>query len=223
MGKGTIYRYFADKDNLYFQVTLAGFDKVCELLQRKVPEKAPFAEQLLRACGEITSFFNRRRHLFRMMLAEETSIRGSHAPLHEQWLERRKALVAVVSLIIREGVEEGRIHQNVQCNVLANYFLGITRTRSHRPEGSPEPMRRHELLINLFLSGAGRPTGVTGPRWAHQPTIKDSQTENPPPEGFTPSGGYLESLASGPSLTPTSRRCETFGRNVLFLLFHFLW
>lgn len=166
VGKGTIYRYFADKDDLFFQVALSGFDELCELLQRKVPEKAPFAEQLLRACGEITRFFDRRRQLFRMMLAEEDRMRGSHVPLHEQWLERRKKLVAAVSLIFQEGVEEGQIRPDVQCDVLANYLLGMMRTRSRDLEDASEPMRRHELLIDLFLGGAGRPR-VTGPAPAH--------------------------------------------------------
>ena len=36
-----------------------------------------------------------------------------------------------------------------------------------------------------------------------------------PPEGFTPSGGCLRSCVARPSLTQTSRRCETFGRTTL--------
>jgi AcrR family transcriptional regulator len=168
VGKGTIYRYFADKDALFFQVALSGFDELCDLLQRKVPERAPFAEQLLRACGEITRFFDHRRQLFRMMLAEENRMHARRVPLRERWLERRKKLVAAVSIIIQEGVEERQIRPDVQCDVLANYLLGMLRTRARDLEDAPEPMRRLELIIELFLGGAGgarvpgRPGGASG-------------------------------------------------------------
>jgi AcrR family transcriptional regulator len=156
VGKGTIYRYFADKDDLFFQVATSGFDELCELLRSQVPEEAPFGEQLLRACAEITRFFDRRRQLFRMMIAEEGRMDGSGVKLKERWLERRKNLVAALAVIIQEGVAEGQVRPDVRCDVLANYLLGMLRTRARDLEDAPEPMRRHELLVDLFLGGAGR-------------------------------------------------------------------
>ena len=36
VGKGTIYRYFQDKDDLFFQTATQGFDELCDLLQQRV-------------------------------------------------------------------------------------------------------------------------------------------------------------------------------------------
>ncbi|RPI59812.1 MAG: TetR/AcrR family transcriptional regulator, partial [Planctomycetaceae bacterium] len=35
VGKGTIYNYFKDKDDMFFQMATNGFDELCDLLQAK--------------------------------------------------------------------------------------------------------------------------------------------------------------------------------------------
>ena len=75
IGKGTIYRYFKNKDDLFFQTATRGFDDLSDLLGRNVPEDGPFGQQLLTACRLIDRFFHQRRQLFRMMQSEEARIR----------------------------------------------------------------------------------------------------------------------------------------------------
>jgi AcrR family transcriptional regulator len=62
IGKGTIYRYFADKDELFFQVATSGFEELCELLKQTVPCDTSFTEKLLNACKQITRFFAASLH-----------------------------------------------------------------------------------------------------------------------------------------------------------------
>ncbi len=156
VGKGTIYRYFRDKDDLFFQVATSGFDETCELLHRKVPENAPFREQLLSACGEIPLFFERRKQLFRMMQAEEDRMQGCSEKMRERWMVRRKKLVAAVAAILRKGVEEGELRADVPTDVLANFLLGMLRTRARDLADAPARLRRDELIVDLFCRGAGR-------------------------------------------------------------------
>jgi AcrR family transcriptional regulator len=72
VGKGTIYLYFEDKDDLFFQVATSGFDELCEVVERRGAPDAPFMERLLAMCEEVspslsdasrclTSFRRRRR------------------------------------------------------------------------------------------------------------------------------------------------------------------
>ena len=65
VGKGTIYEYFEDKEDLFFQVTSGAFDELCELLARKAPDHAPFEERLLDACVRIAAFSRQHRPLSR--------------------------------------------------------------------------------------------------------------------------------------------------------------
>ncbi len=156
VGKGTIYRYFKDKEDLFFQVATSGFDEMCELLHRKVPEDAPFREQLLSACSEIPRFFERRKQLFRMMQAEDDRMQWCEQAMRERWTARRRKLVAAVAAILRKGVREGQVRTDVPPELLANFLLGMLRTRGRDLADAPPRLRRDELIVDLFIHGAGR-------------------------------------------------------------------
>jgi len=74
VGKGTIYRYFKNKDDLFFQVAISGFDKLCELLDKKVPKEASFKEKLVSVCQHISSYLTARRQLLRVMQIETSLV-----------------------------------------------------------------------------------------------------------------------------------------------------
>jgi TetR/AcrR family fatty acid metabolism transcriptional regulator len=162
VGKGTIYRYFQDKDDLFFRTATSGFDELCDLLWRKVPGNASFAQQLLIACRQISRFFERRRQLSRMMQTEEGRVSWGSGQLHQHWMDHRKGLVAAVADMIRKGVAEGEVREDIAPEVLANYLLGMLRTRGRDLCDAPQAMRQHEVVVELFCRGAGRRCGGLG-------------------------------------------------------------
>lgn len=164
VGKGTIYRYFQDKDDLFFQTATSGFDDLCELLRREVPENNPFVEQLISACAQISGFFNRRRQLFQMMQVEEDRMYWFRGTIRDRWMAKRKHLVAALAEIIRKGVREGKVRTDIPPEVLANFFLGMLRTRARDLTNAPEAMQRHELLVDLFCRGASLLEEKAGPQ-----------------------------------------------------------
>ena len=104
VGKGTLYLYFADKQDLFFQTAVAGFDDMCVMLQSTVTEQAPFREELLRVCLKISEFFSQRRPLFLMIMAEGERAMGRGGSLRQRWLKRRKALTqAMTAIVARRG------------------------------------------------------------------------------------------------------------------------
>lgn len=162
VGKGTIYRYFQDKDDLFFQTATSGFDDLCDLLGRKVPENTTFAEQLSSACEQIGRFFKRRRQLFQMMQAEEDRIYWFTGTIRDRWTEKRQNLVSAVAEIMRKGVGEGKVRTDIPAEILANFFLGMLRTRARDLTNTPGVTQRHELLVDLFCRGAGGGEENTG-------------------------------------------------------------
>ena len=164
VGKGTIYRYFQDKDDLFFQTATSGFDDLCSLLRRKVPNNTPFVEQLASACVEISGFFNRRRQLFQMMQAEEDRVYWFTGTIRDRWMGKRENLVAAVAEIMRKGIGEGKVRNDIPAEVLANFFLGMLRTRARDLSRTPAAVQRHELLVDLFCRGANRRPETAGNR-----------------------------------------------------------
>jgi AcrR family transcriptional regulator len=154
VGKGTIYRYFQDKDDLFFQTAISGFDELCEVLRRKVSGNAPFEKQLVSACVAIGTFFRSRRQLFRMIQTDENRMYWEKKSIRERWIAKRRNLIDALGQIISEGVAERKIRADVPPDILAKFLLGMLRTRARDLTDIPRAMQGFELVLDLFYRGA---------------------------------------------------------------------
>ena len=159
VGKGTIYLYFSDKEDLFFQTAVAGFDEMCDLLQKNAPKGVAFRGGLLWTCQVISDFFRERRPLFRMIQAEGTRVQGRGGGLRQRWLKRRQKLTEALTVIISRGMASGAVRPDVPAEVMAEYLLGMIRTRAIELESAPEPLRSHALMIDLFTNGVACEAG----------------------------------------------------------------
>ena len=159
VGKGTIYLYFENKDDLFFQVATSGFDELCALIREQVPQEAHFEDQLLRMCQAMSAFFGTRREMFRMMMSEDARMNGCQRSLRERWITRRQKLREAVALVLARGVEEGRLRTDISPETLAALLLGLMRTRAHeldvRADGQQIEIEI-PMIIDLFLNGMAR-------------------------------------------------------------------
>ena len=154
VGKGTLYRFFSNKDDLFFQTATSGFDELCDaVLVKKSPTKR-FTDQLLSICAEIEQFFSQRRQLFRMMQIEEARVIWGQESMWGLWLSRREKLVKAVSEILDDGVTEKKIRSDVPTTVLADFLLGMLRTRARYFARVDESFRHLEMLLDVFIFGA---------------------------------------------------------------------
>jgi len=157
VGKGTLYLYFSDKNDLFFQTAMAGYDEMCELLRQNAGEGVSFRAGLLRTCETISVFFRQRRPLFRLILSQGEHALQCGGSLRERWLERRKSMQEAVVAIIARGIVSGDVRSKLPAAVLAEYFLGLLRTRAWELEDQPEALRSHASVVDLFVHGvAGR-------------------------------------------------------------------
>jgi AcrR family transcriptional regulator len=155
VGKGTIYLYFTDKEDLLFQTAVSGFDEMCQILREKAAQPGMFRERLLRTCAEIVEFFQVRRPLFRIVLSEGERVMESGGPgLRQRWRKRRQTMTEAVSELLEQGMAAGELRTDMPARVLAEYLLGLLRTRSWELEGWPESQRSHASVVDLFLRGA---------------------------------------------------------------------
>ena len=154
VGKGTIYRYFQDKDDLFFQTAISGFDELCDLLRRKVSGDAPFYDQLLSACIQIGTFFRSRKQLVRMIQNDENRMYWQKGNIRERWMEKRQNLIDALAHIIGKGIAEGKIRADIPPDVLTKFLLGMLRTRARDLADAPKAMQQFDVVLNLFYYGA---------------------------------------------------------------------
>lgn len=153
VAKGTLYGYFRDKEDLFFQTCTSGIDELCEFIATEIPAKMPFEKQLLAACREISKFYDRRHQLLWLVQAEEGRMDSGNGA-RNGWKEKRERLVAAIGQVLNRGVEKGALRKDVSLEVLANILMGMLRARARGLSDAPPMMRRHEVILDLFCRGA---------------------------------------------------------------------
>jgi AcrR family transcriptional regulator len=160
VGKGTIYRYFDSKDDLFFQTAIAAFDEMCELLRRNAAAESSVERHLGRACAAICKFAEERRPLLRLIHAESERTLGKGGGLRRRWNEHRERMTQAIAEIIRLGVQRHQARGDISAEVLAEYFLGMLRTRVSELEGLSDRDRSQKTLVSLFVFGLAPRTGT---------------------------------------------------------------
>jgi AcrR family transcriptional regulator len=106
IGKGTLYVYFDNKEDLYFSLIYDGFANLVGRLKRQLKQaQSCAAEDLRLIVGELVGFAHRHPHFFQLMRAVGTSKVRSPA----NWEHLREELQALIEAAIRRGVKRGEL------------------------------------------------------------------------------------------------------------------
>lgn len=154
VGKGTIYRYFKDKDDLFQRLITSGAEELCEILQSESAASDPFAHQLRRVVGRLRQAMQRKHDLFRLMQSEETRKIAFNEATRAQWKQRRKVLLEATAAFLKRGVENKALRDDIAPEALATVLLGMLRSLTWHGEPLPDGEESTSLLTDLFLRGA---------------------------------------------------------------------
>jgi len=150
-GKGTIYRYFPTKEELFFVSVLYGLDALRESLTQGLHSEAPPHERLKLIARELLRFAWNRRDLLTTLHRDERlfSRRGA------EFLERRQRIVELIADTIAAGVERGDFRP-IDPVAGAEVFLGMLRGLNlyRRPGDLPEDLVR--TAIDMLVNGIVR-------------------------------------------------------------------
>lgn len=150
IGKGTIYRYFETKDDLYFATILYGIDSLGAAIERALSLEASAARRLERVATEILGFFWERRHIYPLLQRDE-----QHPERQDELMRRREPILRLVQETILSGIERREL-RGIDARIGAELFLGMVRSSSlfRRPEDTLEELVSH--VMGVFLSGVAR-------------------------------------------------------------------
>ena len=153
VGKGTIYRYFHDKEDLYAHVVLSGLDDLHASLKEKASRADLPEDQLVAVARGLHSFYRKRSTLFRSFYTGELRRMLKKRSMCEDLRARHRKIVELVASILSKGTKTGAYRRDVPVLAAARVFLATTREGS-RPKGGletrPVPAAR---LVSLFLDG----------------------------------------------------------------------
>lgn len=160
VSKGTIYRFFKDKDELFFHAATAGFDELCGQLASFAFDPTRPRESLTAACEAMAGFFGRKRRVMHLIQAEESRAAAARGKARQRWVSQRGRLVTALTAVMRQGQHTAVLRSDLAADVLAALLLGMMRTRARDLVGASAAPDQAAVslaqLVDFFLSGAGR-------------------------------------------------------------------
>jgi AcrR family transcriptional regulator len=147
-GKGTIYRYFSTKEELFFVSVLHGLDGLAAALSRELAQENSLRARLASIATQALQFSWNRRDLVTQLHRDERLFERRKA----EFEERRQRIVALVARAIEEGVRRGELRA-VNPLTGAEVFLGMLRGLNmwRRPTDTIEQLVA--TALDVFLNG----------------------------------------------------------------------
>ncbi|QJC53446.1 TetR/AcrR family transcriptional regulator [Paenibacillus albicereus] len=160
VGKGTIYTFFDNKEQLFEEIMNAFVEEIVQLAEKAVDPAKPFAENLHRALLDVLNY--RREHeLFTRLSLEMKEIGTAAAGFGIRMME--EALLEFVARHVEDAVAKGELKPcdpQLTAYVLVKLFITLVvdwPAVSGRPFQEEDVMRLFELY---FLNGISDKSGT---------------------------------------------------------------
>ncbi len=157
IGKGTLYRYFTNKEQLYEQILDIGHQKLMEILNRvKSREDINPLEKLYEMAFSMAHFIRLHLDIYKVMAIEEPKERQCSTEKVQQY---RKERINMISDVVQEGRLLSYFREDMDISLFSQSLMGALWVEAIFPLGSEEkdgrPVLRIEEIIQMFLKGIG--------------------------------------------------------------------
>ena len=144
VGKGTLYRYFKDKEELYVALLQGASEGLQQRLQACRDATADPVEQLRAVVEAIIHYFDERPHLFDLIQHAEVMHKSEQ---DFPWLTTRRQILALVKELLQESdyvIED----LELAALMLLGGLRGVLRFGQR-----PRPVQLAEKIVQGFLNG----------------------------------------------------------------------
>ena len=154
IGKGTVYRYFEDKDDLYYQVILRGLDELVASVREVAEREQDPAQGLRLAARCLTDFFADRHSLFSLMWSEQLRASAHKRKAWKQWQSKSDKIVDVLADFISKGVQNNVYElDGLSPAAAARLLMGMLRTGMRYRDEMPDSKDWAVSAVDLFERG----------------------------------------------------------------------
>jgi AcrR family transcriptional regulator len=154
VGKGTLYRYFQDKDELYLALLARAAEAILENLHVAVQQPGSHREKLVAVVSSLLSYFDEQPHLLDLIQHAE----AMQKPGQElSWQRTRSNTMAMVRDLFESARREGAFvidDPETATLMLLGGLRGV-----YRFGARPRPPDLAENIVAGFLDGCARLAG----------------------------------------------------------------
>ena len=155
VGKGTIYRYFPDKESLYFAGIFDGIAGLQQRIRSSITAEGDIETRIRALVEAYISFFRQNRFFFRLMNIEDSKVGGEGRPNRRRWGEERARLIDAVVEVLEQGREGGALqiqHPRTDAQILLGMVRALLR---HNQEGLTTGQMADEIA-RIYCRGTCR-------------------------------------------------------------------
>jgi AcrR family transcriptional regulator len=154
VGKGTLYRYFPSKRELYLGVMFDGIERLRAELEAALATGDSPACKIERLVHQTLTHFWDRRFFFALIHQHE------HRPDADarEWLRLREQLASLLRDTLEKAAAAGHIRR-VNSRIAAEILLGMMRGVNRYRSADDRLNDLVGMVVNVFMGGIGTPAG----------------------------------------------------------------
>ena len=149
VGKGSVYRQFKSKEELYAAAVIKGFSELQSEIRAALAGCTPMREQIATIVRHSLRFFWSRRQFF-ALLRDPKALRPSQ---ERQYQAQRNDLSRLISEVLDDGIKRGEMRPGIDTRMAAESLLGMMRGINRYAREYTIPERAVEIVTSIFLDG----------------------------------------------------------------------
>lgn len=149
VGKGSVYRQFGSKEQLYAATVIEGFKHLCNQIEAALGDAQSDRERLTTIVRHAMTYFWDRRQFF-VLLRDPTKLPRAE---ETRYRTERGRLARLLSDLLREAGREGRIRADLDYGMLAECLLGMMRGVQRYQRETVRLEDAIDAIVSLFLDG----------------------------------------------------------------------
>jgi AcrR family transcriptional regulator len=155
VGKGSIYREFGSKEQLYAEAVIEEFRQVRMNIEAALDAKLPATERIATIITRSSKYFWDKSGFF-MLLRDPRALPPNQS---KRFRKERKQLAGMLARVLREGAATGAVRSDLEFDLVAEAILGMIRgIRRHRqPDLKLEDAVKTVIAISLDGLRVSRP------------------------------------------------------------------
>jgi AcrR family transcriptional regulator len=151
VGKGTLYRYFQTKEEIYFATIVKGFEGLHQVLATTIEQEISPTERLRRIARECLRFFWHRRYFYALLYRNDRLFVEHEGEIRQA----RERVIGVIQRVVVDGIRQKEF-RGVDSRLAAEFFSGMIRAANifRRDDDTAEALVGE--LMAIFTGGIAR-------------------------------------------------------------------
>jgi AcrR family transcriptional regulator len=149
VGKGSVYRQFKSKEELYAAAVINGFEELQGEIRAALVNASTMSAQIATIVRHTMRFFWSRRQFFALLRDPKALPRSQE----RQYQAQRNELSRLISGVLDQGIKRGAIRADLDTQIAAESILGMMRGINRYSREYTTPDRAVDIVTSIFLAG----------------------------------------------------------------------